>query len=827
MKVLQKQATLFLIVLLTSLRLTSFAQQKIFEGQLQDAHSDEAVVFASVLFKGTTTGKLSDSSGKFSFSLSHWPSDTLEITCVGYQPYYYFIDQQKDTISAFIKMERGTFNEGVSVKTKVNKGLFLWKKIVQHKPENNRYKFENFSYEIYNKLELDIKNIDFNKIGKFKPFRPIAGIINSNIDSTEGLKYLPAFLTETVSDYYYQRNPKKRREIIKAVKTGTASNESVTKLLGGMAQVVNVYNNFIPVFDKEFVSPISDNGDYYYNYRVVDTQAIGNSRYFHLVFTPRRTGGDTFEGDCWVQAGSFAIQKMNLRLGKDANVNFLENLSMIQEYKLINDSVWFLSKDKFVADLSPAGKNRPGFIGRKTATYQNIIVNDSSVVKELAKNKILEEVITLPDAAKKQNEYWTQARHEPLTKTEAGIIKMLDTLTQAPVFKKFTNTANFIGTGYLNVGNYRIGPWMNWVSSNGWEGLRLRFDLSTNRHFNKKFVLHTYLAYGFKDQKLKGMADVFFLPRKDPREYIYVSYTNDLDWGQSYYGDVSQDNIFTLAVRKKGVPVKNIKVEEKKLEFFKEIAPWMSARLTLNHKQTLPLRNLVPIDSFATIVGDPLKTFEVSFRLRFAYLENFLENHFYRTSLGSPYPIGELMVSQGFPRVFKSSYRYTKITASISDYMKIPPFGTLNWRVFAGRTFGKLPYTILDIAPGNELYYYNSFAYNMMNRWEFVHDRFAGINFEHNVGNGIFRLFPKLRWRQFWTAKALWGSLSAENKAINFKQGHSFQSLDGKTYLELGTGIDNIFHVFRLDFIWRVLPSTLPKVGDKTFGIFGSFRFVF
>lgn len=218
MKVLQKQATLFLIVLLTSLRLTSFAQQKIFEGQLQDAHSDEAVVFASVLFKGTTTGKLSDSSGKFSFSLSHWPSDTLEITCVGYQPYYYFIDQQKDTISAFIKMERGTFNEGVSVKTKVNKGLFLWKKIVQHKPENNRYKFENFSYEIYNKLELDIKNIDFNKIGKFKPFRPIAGIINSNIDSTEGLKYLPAFLTETVSDYYYQRNPKKRREIIKAVK---------------------------------------------------------------------------------------------------------------------------------------------------------------------------------------------------------------------------------------------------------------------------------------------------------------------------------------------------------------------------------------------------------------------------------------------------------------------------------------------------------------------------------------------------------------------------------------------------------------------------------
>jgi hypothetical protein len=83
--------------------LTSFAQQKIFEGQLQDAHSDEAVVFASVLFKGTTTGKLSDSSGKFSFSLSHWPSDTLEITCVGYQPYYFLLISLKTPYLLLLK----------------------------------------------------------------------------------------------------------------------------------------------------------------------------------------------------------------------------------------------------------------------------------------------------------------------------------------------------------------------------------------------------------------------------------------------------------------------------------------------------------------------------------------------------------------------------------------------------------------------------------------------------------------------------------------------------------------------------------------------------
>jgi len=657
---------------------------------------------------------------------------------VGYQTFYYKVDISQTNINITITLERGTFSEGANLKVKVNKGLLVWRKIVQNKPRNDRYRFDNFSYELYNKLELDLKNINFEKFGRFKPLRPISELINQNIDTAEGLKYLPTYLSEVLSDYYYQKNRKKRREIIKAVNPNGVKNESVVKMLGGMDQVVNVYNNFIPVFDRQFISPISDNGDYYYNYRVVDTQLIANQRYFHLVFTPRRKGGDTFEGDCWVHVGSFAVQRMNLRLGKEANVNFVENLSLIQEYQLINDSTWFLSKDKFVADISPTGKDKPGFIGRKTTTYRNVVVNDSSVIHELSKNKILEEIITLPGSLEKGKEYWQSVRHEPLSKTESSIIKMIDTLTNAPVFQRFTKTMSFIGTGYKDIGNYQIGPWMNWISSNGWEGLRVRFDLGTNKFFDKKIRLHGYLAYGFGDQKLKGMGEIFYLPNKDPRMYLYASFTNDLDWGQNYYGEISQDNVFALAVRKQGVPVKNIKVREKRLEFFKELFPWMSNKIIVTHKSNLPLRNLVPLDSFRTSAsGNPLTSFEVSVRLRFAYLERFLENHFYRTSLGSIYPIGEIYITRGFPGVFKSSYSYAKVSASISDYFKIPPFGNLSWLIYAGKTFGTLPYTLLDIAPGNELYYYNKYAFNMMNRWEFIHDQYAGLNVEHNIGNSI------------------------------------------------------------------------------------------
>ncbi len=816
----------FAIFLSASLPL--LAQRKIISGVVKDAHSEESIPFASVNFKNTDVGKLSDSAGHFLFSLNKWPSDTLDITCVGYQPFRIVLTSNKDSLSVNILLERGTFIEGVQLKTKVNKGLWVWRKIVLHKPDNDRFRFDNFAYELYNKLELDIKNINFQKFGKFKPFKPISDLINQNVDTSEGVKYLPAYLTEVISHYYYQKNPKKRREIIKAANTNGVKNESILKLLGGTDQVINVYNNFIPIFDKQFVSPASDNGDYYYNYRVVDTQLIANNRYYHLIFTPRRKGGDTFEGDCWVHVGTFAIQKMNLRLGKEANVNFVENLSLIQEYKMLDDTTWFLAKDKFVADLSPAGKDRPGFIGRKTTTYRNIVINDSSVVAELNKNKLVEEIITRPAATEKDKAFWTAARHEPLSKTESGIIQMIDTLTNAPVFQKFTNTINFIGTGYKNVGNFQIGPWFNWITSNSWEGLRLRFDLGTNFHFDKRWWWHTYLAYGFTDKKLKGKGELFYLPKKHPRLYLYGSYTNDLDFGQSYYGEVTADNVFALAIRKPNIPVKFLKINEKRFEFFHESRIGFSKLLAVTHKSFLPLKNLISKEFFPTTNGGtPLTNFEVSLRLRFAYLEKFLENTFFRTSLGSPYPIGEITISRGIAGVFKSSYNYTKVSASVSDYLKIPPFGNISYYVYAGKTFGTLPYSLLDIAPGNELHYYNKYAFNMMNRWEFIHDKYAGINFEHNIGNGLFRLFPKLRFRQFWTAKALWGSLSANNKELNFQPGHTFQTLDGKTYLELGTGIDNILRVFRVDFIWRVLPSTLQKKGDKTFGIFGSFRLAF
>ena len=809
-----------------------FGQTKIVAGFARDQHSLEPVPFASVRFRVSGGGALADSSGGFRLFAPNSTNDTLEITSVGYQDFILPINFPSiagDTLRIVANMVPGKITTAVTLKVKVNRALILWKRIVAHKSMNDRYRFNNFSYEIYNKLELDLKNINKEKLSQAKLLKPFNFILN-NVDTADGVSYLPTYLTEAISNYYYQNNPVRRREVFKAVKTIGVQNESISKLLGGMDQNVNFYDNFIPVFDKLFVSPISDNGDNYYNYKIADTQKLAGKRIIHLLFSPKRKGENTFEGDCWVHDTTYAIQKMNLRLDANANVNYVQRLSLIQEYQLINDSTWFLSKDKFVVDVNPVGKNSIAFIGRKTTTYQNVVVNDSSVIKELAKNKKKEEVILPPEASVKNEDYWAQSRPEELSKTEQSIYKTIDTLLSLPAFQRYTKVLNFIGTGYLPVGKFLIGPWQNWVYTNSVEGTRLRFDLGTNSKWQKYTILHGYAAYGFKDQKWKGEIDGMFLFKKHPRMYVYGEYANDFDPGQQYFGEISSDNIFSLAIRKSGVPVKYIKLRQEKFEFFKEWPVGFSILSTTLRKEYNPIKNLPSKIYFQTDKGEALNGFETSIRLRFAYLEKFLENTFYRTSLGSPYPIVELKYTKGISGVLNSSYDYSKLSGNVHNYKKIPPLGSIYYKLFGGKTFGTLPFPFLDVAPGNEIYYYDQYAFNLMNKWEYIHDQYAGIQFEHNFGNGLFRFIPltrKLKLRQFWTAKALWGSLSDKNYQLNAAGGLNFQSLNGKTYLEVGTGIDNIFKVLRFDFIYRPLPLSHSEVNSQRFGVFGSFRFTF
>src|SRR4051812_15392773 len=204
-----------LALLLLFIPCRSRAQVKVLHGLIRDQHSNEPVPFASVQWKKAGTGKLADSAGAFVIHIPIDSTDTLEVTSVGYQDFALAAGTLKgtgDTIHLQVNMVPGKYTAEFVVRTKVNRGLLMWRRIVAHKPDNDRYRFRNFSYELYNKLELDIKNLNKEKLSQVKMLRPFNFILN-NMDTSEGVPYLPAYLTESISHYYYQESPLKRREV--------------------------------------------------------------------------------------------------------------------------------------------------------------------------------------------------------------------------------------------------------------------------------------------------------------------------------------------------------------------------------------------------------------------------------------------------------------------------------------------------------------------------------------------------------------------------------------------------------------------------------------
>jgi hypothetical protein len=806
------------------------AQSVTITGTIQDAHTKEPVSYASVYFSRSGIGKVSDSAGNFTFHFNNLVGDTLVVSYIGYEIYKFPMAGFVRDKPLIILLQRGGMGNVVIVKSKFNKGLYVWKKIMSKKKQYNRYNLPNFGYEAYNKLEVDLKNFNSNKVIRNLILKPFSFILD-NVDSTsEKDPFLPAYLVESISDYAYQRNPKKYFETIKASNTKGFTNESITRLMGVMNQNVNIYGNFVNVMDKDFISPFNDNADDYYIFSVPDTQLVGGKKILHFIFNPKRPGQNTFQGDAWVVDKTWQIQKISLYLGKDANINYIDRISVFQEFLPINDSVYFLNRDKFFADFRVLGKQSLTLIGRKTTSYRKIIINNDSITHLFDNQPIQELVKTDPGVALKSDSAWNVLRHDTLSVNEKAIYTTIDKLLLNPKFQKLQRTLKFIGTGYKEIGNYEIGPWFNWISSNQWEGTRFRFDLGTNTGFNKNIYLHGYLAYGTLDKKLKGKAEAYWiLKRKPKRLRLHAAYSDDIDNGISQVGEVSQDNIFSLAIRKPNTTRKFIQVKNMRFEVFNELGKGFSTEWFVTHLQYTPLKNLPFKTSFPVSSGEPLTNFEVALKLRFAYLEQFVESDYFRYSLGTKYPIVEVMLAKGMPGIFNSAYSYTKISASIRDYIKISPYGSFSYKAYAGKISGTLPFAFLENHPGNDIYYYNPSAFNLMNRFEYLSDKYAGINVEHNIGSGLFRFIPitrKLKWRQFWNIKTLWGSLSDANQTLNNSTG-IFKTLNGKTYMEAGTGIDNILKILRLDFVWRVLPTPLTAQKTSRFGIFGSFQFQF
>ena len=803
-------------------------------GKVEDMNTGEGIPFAIINFPHTSSGTAADLDGNFIIKTDKLPSDTLHIEAMGYTAVNKILHKSQHDYNYIIELGRSTttLNEFV-FHAGEDPAVILMRHIIERKPYNNPDRTENYKYEAYNRLEADLQRMTKSQFEKIPMLKSYSFVFN-NLDTVSDSKpYLPLYLTETLSDFYFRRTPKKQREFIKASMVKGVNNGNVVKYLGSLYQNVNVYKNFIPVFDKKYVSPISNEGLFYYKYHIKDTQKAYGHNIILVQFTPKRPGENCFTGDFWVVDSIFAIQRMSMDVSKLANINWVDRVSLYQEFAPV-DSFWFPVKDKFIANFTAYSSNKlPGMIGRKTTTYHHVVINDTSVTRVLDDPEWKTDVVA-PDSVKnKSNDWWLKNRPDSLSKNEKAINKMVDTINSMPITTFYKNLITFLVSGVKDIGPLQLGPYFYIYSHNPVEGDRFRISLGTPRSIKDAHITG-FLAYGDKDKRFKyGFTGLWILQRH-PRMYVYGYYVHDIDQTTNYYDQLGSDNIFSALFRKPGVPWKLAFSDDQRFEFYKEYYSGFSHKLILQHRQFTPYSPLPSTGIFTDYNGNPsvsVVSSEVGVELRYAYKEKYVEGQYLRVNLGSKYPIVDFEADAGIKNVLNSGYEYQKTLLSVTESINIPPLGHLYYNVFAGKYFGTLPYPLLSIQPGNEYLYYNKYAFEMMNTYEFISDQYAGFNIEHNIGGGIFNHIPllkKLKFRQFWTAKGVIGSLSSSNEALNLTKGFPFRTLQGNPYLELGTGVSNIFRIFRIDFDWRVAPKPLgDEAKSKYFGVFGSVQFQF
>lgn len=795
-------------------------------GNVYDAITNEPIFHASVYFSNINVGTNTDSLGNFTLK-TDTNAVSISVSIIGYFSENLPVENVKIQRINFALRQNKFDLPNIDIIAGENPADILMRKVIENKQANNRENLDAFQYEAYNKLEFDIHNIS-EKIMNWKILKPFRFAFNSiDSSSTNKKPYLPIFISETISEFYFTKKPKKQKEIIKAIKISGTENESIIKYLGDFYSNINLYDNYIYLFGKGIVSPLASFGKMYYKYFLHDSAFIDNNWCYKIKFKPKIKQELAFIGEIWINDTSYALKRAKIRIADDANINFIEDFILIDEYNFVNNSNWMLTKELLVMNIAPSKsreKIKPGFIGRKTTYYRNYKFN-SPFPKTVNGGT---EVDVEDNASKKGVAYWDSARAEKLTAVEQNIYYMIDTIQTLTAYKRYYDSIRTLSTGYKKFGLIEVGSIYSIYSFNSIEGNRFRIGGKTSEDLSTNLVFGAYTAYGIIDKQLKYGSALKFLISKKPRQYLGLDYKNDVEQlGKSTYS-FSDDNFFASIIQRVKTN-KLLRVERETFYFEREWVNGFSNRISFKHCSYSPLGILdfkYHLNGILADSANTMKTSELSLNTRFAYKERFIGGKIERASLGSDYPIIQIQYCLGLKVFSKNEFDYTKLNIKVEGNIYLGNFGIFSYNFESGKIWGTLPYPLLIVHPGNQSYVYDGASFNLMNYYEFISDEFASIQIHHHF-QGLFfdrlPLFRKLKWREIITANLLAGNLSERNRKILFNS-NAFYSLE-KPYLELGLGIENIFKVLRLDGIWRMNYRNNPNT--SLFGVRASIWFEF
>lgn len=813
----------------------ALAQTKV-SGTIVD-NADQPLPYVNVYFKGTNEGVITDENGKFYLESAN-PYTELLVSFVG------FASKQVHLTAAVtynLKIKLSDATELAEVKLyagktskKNNPAIDVLRKIWSRRRKNGLHMFKQYQYDKYEKVEFDLNNID-SAMTKSKVFKGMEFIFQHvDTSSVTGKSYLPIFINEALSKVYGDNKLARKKEIpLAARNSGFSGNQQITAFIKDLYAEYDIYNNYLKFFDKDFVSPLSRTGINVYNYVLADTAVVDNKYCYNIVFYPRRKGELTFKGNFWVNDTTFAIKKIAMSASRGANINWVKDIYIEQEFDVLNDSVFLLKRDHMMSDFALRKKDESkGVYGKRTTLYRDYVFN-----KELESEFYNKEVNAYNDSINyKSDEFWEENRFESLNKDEKGVYKMLDTLKTIPKFKHMYDLVATLGSGYYQIGKFDYGPIFSTFGFNSVEGWRLRTGGRTYFGPNDPWRLEGYTAYGFKDNKFKyGISGKWMVDKRNriilhagnrrDIEQIGVSLTatNDV-LGRSF----ASSSLFSSGNNNKLTSV-NFTTFSAEIEPFKNFV----LRGNVNYRT---LRSADPTAFQLDYWRDPndhskgsvghIQQYEYGFLADYTPGRRTIGYGVERSDVDFNYARLFLNYTHGINGATKSDFNYDKLQFYYRQPILVGGFGRLFTTFEAGKIFGTVPLGLMGVIPGNQSWFSIENTYNLLNYYEFLADEYVSLHLEHNFNGRLFSRIPGIRdlnLREIVGIKGVYGTITDANRALNAS--NVIYRAPEDVYWEYHAGIGNIFKVFRIDFAWRGNYLTLPDANK--FVIKGSFGFYF
>lgn len=834
------------ILILLLLILAQAAGAQTITGVVVEESTGDTIPFPSVQYKKEKIATSGNAYGRF--SIKRLNGEKLTFSAVGYQELTILIgpntpSEMKITLKTDTKQLKG-----VTVKTKRSKysrknnpAVELMKRVIAAKKRTDLANHDYYQFNKYQKITFAINDIKPTELENEK-LKKKKWLINQIETCPYNNKLiLPLSVDETVTRNIYRKDPKTEKSIIMGQSSSGVNDlietgDILNNVLKDVFTDVDLYDDQIRLLQYPFTSPIGKDAISFYRFYIVDTVYVDRDKCFHLQFLPNNQQDFGFRGEIWILADStLHVKRCNLTLPKKSDVNFVDNLQIIQEYTRLPEGDWALTTDDMFVEMSIA-KFLTKAIVIRTTRMSDYAFDELPDKLFKGKTKVLHE----SNAMMRDEAFWDKYRSVELTKSESSMDAFINNLSQQKAFKYIifgvrAFIENFVETESQNhPSKVDIGPINTMISSNFIDGVRTRISAQTTANLNPHWFLSGYYARGWDSRKnyYKGELTYSFnkkeyLPREFPKRTLTFTSTYDVCSPSDKFMHTDKDNVFTAL---KWTKVEKMMFYNRQQLSFEREEEW-GFRTTISLKTEeneacgdLFFKPLSMVGMEDAMIGQgKFRTTEARIELRYAPGETFINTKQRRLPVNLDAPVFTLSHTTGIKGFLGGDYDYNFTEASIYKRLWLNSWGKIDILAKGGIQWNKVPFPLLIMPAANLSYIISDETFNLINNMEFLNDRYASLDISWDLNGKIFNRIPilkKLKWREWLGIKCLWGTLTDKNNptlAANAGDGMLMEFPEGsyimdskRPYIELIAGIHNIFKIIHIQYVHRLNYNHLP-----------------